>query len=163
MDLDTSKYAYTQCFLIYIMFSLDDLLMNYTFEEEFSIDECIFRDDKYHLDHGCDDVIIQLFIDAQYVNKAFLYIHGVDPIHLVTRQDLPERWTICLKLPNIAVRTFGSHFQLYLPDAVSVQRVVKLTRRFVSNDRRFIGNELLLSLGKLSFDVQGTQYTVHKL
>ena len=71
-----------------------------------------------------------------------------------------------IRLPSIYLLppiVFGSHFQLYLPDAVSVQRVVKLTRRFVSNDRRFIGNELLLSLGKLSFDVQGTQYTVHKL
>jgi hypothetical protein len=147
------------------MTTLNDLLAKYTLEEEYNIeiDECpCLKLNKYNVGVDGNDVVFQFTIVAKDVKEAFIYIHG-EQIQVVPKRVLPEQWVICLIFPNIAIRalTFGGYIKLYLPDAVNIQRIVKLSKRFISKDRKLIGNELLRACGSLSFDIQGKSYTIY--
>ena len=146
------------------MTSLDELLTNYTLEDEYYVNECPCLElNKYDAGGGnSNDIIFQFTICAQAVNDAYVYIHGYQ-IPVVPKQILFEEWVICLKFPNLAVGalTFGGYVYLYLPGAINVLKVVKISKRFISKDRSLIGNTLLPAYGSISFDLYSQTYTIH--
>jgi hypothetical protein len=138
------------------MTTLEELLTNYTLEEEYNIAECpCLEINKYDVLLNGDDIIFQFTIYAEDVKEAFLIFHGAR-LRVVAKFTCPN-WVICLKFPSIAIAAYymSMRTHLELPDAVNVQRIVSLSKRFISKDRSFIGNEFLQASRQISFDLNG--------
>lgn len=147
------------------MTTLDYLLVNYTLEEEYIIHECECKCSKinrYNVSTFEHDVIFQFTIQAQDVKEAFVLFHGYR-VQVVPKQVCFEEWVISLKFPGIAIGAFcfSMYVWLDLPGAVNVQRVISLSKRFISKDRGLIGNEFLQASHKISFDLYGQTCTIY--
>ena len=139
------------------MTTLDHLLANYTLEEEYIIDECPCLElNKYDAWINGHDIIFQFTIHAQDVQEAYLIFPGYR-VSVVPKQIGFEQWVICLQFPGIAIGAFcfSMCVSLYLPGAVDVQRVISISKRFISKDRRWIGNEFLQASRQISFELHG--------
>jgi hypothetical protein len=144
------------------MTTLDDLLINYTLEEEYYINECecpCTRNNKYDIFSG-EDVIFQFTIQANYVKDAFIIFQG-SQVPVVPKQIQIDGWVICLKFPSIAISALcrGEDIYLYLPGAVNVESVVSLSKCFISKDRSIVVN-VLQSFRKISFALNGQTCTI---
>ena len=138
------------------MTTLDKLLVNYTLEEGYNIDECPCSElNKYDAWFNGHDVIFQFTIHAQDVKEAYLIFPGYR-VAIIPKRTCIETWVIYLKFPGIAIGAFcfSMYVYLQLPWAVNVRRVVSLSKRFISKDRRLIGNEFLQASRSIRFLVQ---------
>jgi hypothetical protein len=88
--------------------------------------------------HMCVDVIFQFTIQAQDVKEAFVLFCGYR-VQVVPKQICIEKWVISLKFPGIAIGAFCFSMYVYLdlPGAVNFQRVVSLSKHFISKDGGF--------------------------
>ena len=145
------------------MTTLDALLANYTLEEEYNIDECPCSElNKFDAWTNGDDVIFQYTIYAQDVKEAYVLFPGYR-VAVVPKRTFMGTWVICLQFPGIAIGAFcfSMYVSLHLPGAIDVQRVISVSKRFVSQDRRLIGNELLQASRHISFALNGQTCTIY--
>lgn len=144
------------------MTTLDYLLLNYTLEEEYLLEECTSsKVNIYNAWGNGHDVIFQYTIYAEDLMEAYLLFHG-HQVRVLPKQIGFEKWVICLKFPGIAIGAFcfSMQVELHLPGAVNVQRVVSLSKRFISEDRNMIGNTFLRASRNISFDLEGQTCTI---